>query len=61
MQVYEKCLRCGRKLKTEESKVLGYGKICWEKYNSDIKFQELFPENCLTNNRDERSNDNAQK
>lgn len=39
---YENCLRCGRKLKTEESKNLGFGKICWEKYNSENNYKELF-------------------
>lgn len=39
---YEKCLRCGRKLKTEESKELGFGKICWIKYNSENNYKELF-------------------
>ena len=42
IQLHEKCLRCGRKLKTEESKLLGFGKTCWEKYNSDDNFQTLF-------------------
>lgn len=28
---YEYCLRCGRKLKSEESRIIGYGKICLEK------------------------------
>lgn len=41
---YRNCLRCGRKLKSEESKKLGFGKICWEKHNSESsKFKELFP------------------
>ena len=41
--LYEKCLRCGRQLKTQESKELGFGKVCWKKYNSeDIKYKQLF-------------------
>lgn len=28
---FERCLRCGRKLKTEEARKLGYGKICYTK------------------------------
>lgn len=28
---YDRCLRCGRKLKTTENRLRGYGKICWEK------------------------------
>ena len=41
-ELHEKCLRCGRKLKTEESKILGFGKICWEKYTAEDNFQQLF-------------------
>ena len=37
--LYEKCLRCGRKLKSESSKELGFGKICWEKYNSEDNYK----------------------
>ena len=36
MKLYEKCLRCGRKLKSEESKSLGYGKVCYEKSHTLI-------------------------
>ena len=28
---YDRCLRCGRKLKKSEYRLRGYGKICWEK------------------------------
>ena len=40
--LHETCLRCNRKLKTEESKKLGFGKICWEKHNSDKGLKALF-------------------
>ena len=43
----EKCLRCGRKLKTEESKLLGYGKTCREKMNAGNGWKELFPADVL--------------
>lgn len=39
---YERCLRCNRKLKTNSAKSLGYGKVCWEKFNADDGFQQLF-------------------
>lgn len=29
---YEYCLRCGRKLKTKESRLRGYGDICYKKH-----------------------------
>lgn len=28
---YQRCIRCGRKLKNPEYRERGYGKICWEK------------------------------
>ena len=28
---YDKCLRCGRKLKTSETRKRGYGDTCWKK------------------------------
>lgn len=49
MMLHKTCLRCNRKLKTLESQQLGFGKICWEKYNNENKYKELFPAaDCLT-------------
>lgn len=31
------CKRCGRKLKSTESKERGYGKTCWEKAQRNLK------------------------
>lgn len=59
--LHEKCLRCGRKLRTEDSKLLGFGKVCWEKFNAEDNFQQLFPTECLTINPDKGSESNAQK
>lgn len=28
---YDKCLRCGRKLKSAENRLRGYGETCWKK------------------------------
>lgn len=42
MKLYERCIRCGRKLKNEESKELGFGKVCWEKWNAEINAKPLF-------------------
>ena len=42
MKEYNKCLRCGRKLNSEESKQRGFGNTCWEKYKSSISYKELF-------------------
>lgn len=42
-ELHEKCIRCGRKLSTPESKELGFGKICWEKWNNeDERTKPLF-------------------
>ena len=39
---YSNCLRCGRKLKSEESKKLGFGKICFEKWQHETEAKKLF-------------------
>lgn len=31
------CKRCGRKLRSVESKERGYGKLCWEKAQKNLK------------------------
>ena len=36
-KLYDKCLRCGRKLKTEETRQRGYGDICWKKVKENKK------------------------
>ena len=41
-QEYKNCLRCGRKLKSEESKKLGFGKVCWEKWQHETEAKKLF-------------------
>ena len=28
---YDRCLRCGRKLKNPDARKLGYGAVCWKK------------------------------
>lgn len=33
---YIYCLKCKRKLKTEDAKLRGYGYICWKKHLNDI-------------------------
>ena len=30
-KTYDFCLRCHRRLKNEEAKKIGYGKVCYEK------------------------------
>lgn len=42
-KLYKYCLRCGRKLKTIESREIGYGKVCYEKTLKDKKlYKNLF-------------------
>ena len=31
MKEYKYCLRCGRRLKTEEARLIGYGRVCRER------------------------------
>ena len=30
-KLYDRCLRCNRKLKNDEARKIGYGKVCLEK------------------------------
>ena len=32
---HTKCVRCGRRLKSQEAKERGYGTICWKKHLTD--------------------------
>ena len=36
------CRRCGRRLKTDEAKERGYGKICWKKSRTSAEKKPLF-------------------
>jgi len=41
-QKYHKyCLRCGRKLKSDKSRLLGFGEVCYKKQKTD-KRKPLF-------------------
>ena len=42
-KIYKICLRCGRKLKNEDARKRGFGKICFEKWKaSQNNKQKLF-------------------
>ena len=34
---FGRCLKCNRRLKTEEAKKRGYGDCCWRKYKRELK------------------------
>ena len=36
------CLRCGRKLKSPDARLLGYGNICYRKARTDSTKKSLF-------------------
>ena len=38
---HKRCLRCGRKLKNSEHRLLGYGPVCYEKIKTQ-KIKRLF-------------------
>lgn len=42
MKEYPVCKRCGRKLKSEEARLRGMGKICWLKYHTESERKPLF-------------------
>ena len=35
--INERCLRCGRILKNEQSRIVGYGPSCYKKYLKETK------------------------
>ncbi len=42
MPEYDKCGRCGRRLKNPESRQLGFGAICYGKLQARRKLRPLF-------------------
>ena len=40
---YTKCLKCGRRLKTLESQTLGFGPVCYKKWQEESdKYQDVW-------------------
>ena len=39
---HEYCLRCGRRLKNVDARILGYGIVCWKKMQVEEKVKKLF-------------------
>ena len=44
-KLYDRCLRCNRKLKTEASRKIGYGKTCFTKALAHKYVKPLFEVN----------------
>lgn len=42
IKIYPVCKRCGRKLKSEEARERGMGRICWEKSQQTTNIARLF-------------------
>ena len=42
IQYYKYCLRCGRMLKKEETRKIGYGAICLQKIKTEGNHRRLF-------------------
>lgn len=42
MQEHLVCIRCGRKLKSAESKELGFGPVCYKKWQTETLTRSLF-------------------
>ncbi len=38
---YSRCFRCGKRLRSVDAQIRGYGKVCWKKHLLDSQ-QELF-------------------
>lgn len=41
-KLYTHCLRCGRRLKTDDARLRGMGNTCWEKAQKSPKIKLLF-------------------
>ena len=41
-KMYDYCLRCGRKLKNQKAKELGYGMVCYKKLTTPRHIKPLF-------------------
>ena len=41
--IYKYCRRCGKRLKGEENRIRGYGKICFEKARAEARRRALVP------------------
>lgn len=39
---HDRCLRCGRKLKNIDNRLIGYGPICYEKMRQEQLSKKLF-------------------
>ena len=42
LKEHEFCLRCGRRLKKLENRIIGYGNICYKKQQSEPSKNRLF-------------------
>lgn len=47
---YEFCLRCGRKLKSPETRAKGYGVVCEKKMKNAVKIRLFEPLKKVKNN-----------
>ena len=41
-KIYTICKRCGRRLKSDENKERGMGKVCWEKSQHTSKYRLFY-------------------
>lgn len=45
MQEYLVCIRCGRKLKSQSSREVGFGPVCYKKWQTETLTRSLFSNN----------------
>lgn len=39
-ELYEQCQRCGRRLRSQEAREIGYGRVCLKKVQAERAFAE---------------------
>ena len=52
MQEYLVCIRCGRKLRSESSREIGFGPVCYKKWQTETLTRNILSNNIKEDKRD---------
>ena len=56
-KLHTKCIRCGKQLKSQVSKELGFGPVCWVKWNNESILKPLFVDGKTDKEKTDGTND----